>query len=301
MRLRGRRTAERDAPAAEITPAPDRHVAMDVARAVGIGTATALGAFLGVGWLGLQVQPAPLPPYPGSTHIEDTVAVPADLPAPVRRFYDAIAGGQVPVITSAVLTGRASLRFAGITFPARWRFTHLAGRDYRHYIEATVFGQPVLKVDESYLDGHTRLELPFGVVEHEPKVDMAANLGLWGESVWLPPVFLTDPRVRWEAIDETTARLVVPFGAAEDSFRVTFDAETGLIKAMQALRYRDAKDERKVPWRLEPLGWQWFHGIRLPSPAAVTWLDQGKPWLVMTLEDVVYNADVSQYIRASGS
>ena len=38
-----------------------------------------------------------------------------------------------------------------------------------------MFGIPAMKVNEWYLDGHSRLELPFGVVENEPKVDMAAN------------------------------------------------------------------------------------------------------------------------------
>ena len=41
-------------------------------------------------------------------------------------------------------------------------------------------------VNETYLDGKSRLELPFGVIEDEPKADQAANLGLWGESAWLP-------------------------------------------------------------------------------------------------------------------
>ena len=36
---------------------------------------------------------------------------------------------------------------------ARWRFTYQAGEGSRHYIEATVFGQPVMKVNEYYLTG----------------------------------------------------------------------------------------------------------------------------------------------------
>ena len=40
---------------------------------------------------------------------------------------------------------------AGIAFPARFRFIHEAGRGYRHYIEATVFGLPLMKVNERYL------------------------------------------------------------------------------------------------------------------------------------------------------
>ena len=108
-------------------------------------------------------------------------------------------GDRLPTIESAVITGRGQLTFGGITFPARLRFTHVAGKDYRHYIETTWFGRPVLRVDEWYLDGRLRMELPFGVVENEPKVDMAANLALWGESVWLPSILAADPLVRGRA------------------------------------------------------------------------------------------------------
>ncbi len=252
------------------------------------------------GWLGLQVQPKPFPAYPEQTPALNTVELPADLPAPVARYYETIVGNRIPVIESAVISGRGKLRVFGLRFPARFRFTHIAGQGYRHYIEATIFGYPVMKVNEWYLDGKARMELPVGVIENEPKVDMAANLGLWAESVWLPSIFITDPRVRWEAIDDTTARLVVPFGDEEDTFTVMFDPETGLMRTMEAMRYKEATDEAKIPWRNEPLGWQIFHGVMIPSPAATTWLDEGTPWAVWTIEDVVYNVDVSEYIRARG-
>jgi len=116
---------------------------------------------------------------------------------------------------------------------------------------------------------------------------------LWGEAVWFPSILLTDPRVRWEAVDETTARLVVPFGQQEDSFIVTFDPQTGLMANAVAQRYREADDAEKTPWRLEPQGWQSFNGVQIPSPASVTWMDEGTPWAVFTLEEILYNVPVS--------
>jgi len=275
---------------------------MNLVIKVVIALSGLLAVLVASGWLGLQVKPKPFPDYPKKAPALtlNTVALPADLPAPVARFYKTIIGDQVPVIESAVISGRGKLRVKGITFPARFRFTHIAGQGYRHYIEATMFGYPVMKVNEWYLDGHARMELPVGVIEDEPKIDMAANLALWGEAVWLPSILVTDPRVRWEAIDDTTARLVVPFGGEEDTFTVTFDPQTGLIRTMEAMRYREATDEAKIPWRNEPLGWQTFHEIEIPSPAATTWLDEGTPWAVWTIEDVVYNADVSEYIEVRG-
>ena len=40
---------------------------------------------------------------------------------------------------------------------------------------------------------------------------------------------------------------------------------------------------------------QWF-----PSDNAAIWMDDGKPWAVITLEDVVFNVDVRDYVRARG-
>lgn len=260
------------------------------------------GIIVGLLWVGLRIKPVAFPPYPERSRALETRPLPEDLPAPVARFYRAILGeaAEVPVIESAVITGDARLRVMGITFPSRLRFTHDAGQGYRHYIESAVFGQPLLKVNERYLEGVGRMELPFGTIENDPKVNSGANLGLWGESIWLPGIFLTDPRVYWEAIDETQARLVVPFEGGEDEFTVTFDPETGLISQMEALRWKGTDATDKTRWTMIPYGWERFNGVLIPNPAGVVWEDEGTPWLVVDVADIVYNVDVSAYIRARG-
>lgn len=248
---------------------------------------------------GLRVQPQPFPAYRSPAEPVQTMPLPAGLPEPVEKFYRRMHGDEIPVYHSAVISGRGTARFMGITFPARLRFTHLVGQGYRHYIETTLFGLPILKVNEYYLDGHTRLELPFGVIENDPGVDSAANQGLWAETAAYPAAYLTNPRVHWEAVDSTSAKLYVPFGEDEQVFNVSFDPDTGLISRIETLRYRDEKVGFLRWW-----GEFSFAMDALGEPGqlamTITWEDEGSPWLVVTVENILFNSDVSSYIRQKG-
>jgi hypothetical protein len=263
--------------------------------------AGAVVALVMLGWVGLQIRPRPFLAFRQPGDALQTVPLPEGLPAPVERFYRRIYGESVPVIESAVISGRARLRVNGITFPGRFRFIHHAGEGYRHYIEATFFGWPLMKVNEHFLDGKGRMELPFGVTEGEPKVDQGGNLALWGEAlVWLPSLLVTDPRVRWEPVDEHTALLVVPFGEEEEVFVARFAPETGLLHMLEAMRYKGAADATKTLWLNEAREWQALDGHMVSTHATVTWFDEGTPWAVFYTEEVVYNADVQEYIQARG-
>lgn len=259
-----------------------------------------VAGLVGLGWVGLSVKPAPFAAVPQPSTVSETVPLPAGLPAPVERYYRQLYGDRIPVFKTVVISGRATMRpFGPVALPARLRFTHVIGQSYRHYFEATIFGVPVMKVNEHYVDGKGRLDMPWGV-EEGAQIDQASNLTMWAELTALPAVFLTDPRVRWEAVDDETALLVVPFGEAEQRFVVRFDPATGRPWLLESMRFKGSSDTSKTLWLNEGSGWTTLRGQTLAADGSVTWGDDGKPWLRMTIEDLAYNVDVDTSLAARG-
>ncbi len=78
-----------------------------------LGLVSGLAGTVFLFWLGLKVKPAPFAAYKGSPTALETVPLPEGLPAPVARFYRAIYGERVPIIPSAVISGRAAIRPVG--------------------------------------------------------------------------------------------------------------------------------------------------------------------------------------------
>lgn len=250
-------------------------------------------------WLGLQIPPKPFASISDSSAPSKFIPLPTDLPLPVERFYRQIYGERIPNIETAIISGRGKLRVNGITFPARFRFTHISGQDYRHYIEATFYGHPLLKVNEHFLNGISRLELPLGISKG-PKVDQGANLALWAEAIWMPAVWVTNSQAHWEPVDAQTALLFVPFGAKWEQFLVRFDPQTGLIDLMESMRYKGEESENKTLWLNQVLEWDLTRETPIPQVTTITWFDEKMPWAVFATEEIVYNLDVAGYIQEEG-
>lgn len=263
-----------------------------------LGVLAALLALLALGWAGLRVRPAPFPPVAGPPGEVATVPLPDDLPAPVARFYRELYPGGLPVYDAVVLSGRATLRIMGVSLPARWRFVHDVGDAYRHEIVTTWFGLPLLRVDERFVGGVGTLHLPFGT-EQGPEVDQGANLALWAEAMWFPAALVTDPRVRWEPVDDVTALLRVPFGDEVETFVARFDPGTGLLSTLEAMRYKGGDDAEKTLWITRAGAWGEVDGVPTATVALVRWLDEGRPWADFRVEELVANvADVDARLTA---
>jgi hypothetical protein len=256
---------------------------------------SSLASLVGVGWLGLRVKPAPFPPHPERTPTLGTAELPSDLPEPVRRHFQATLGGQVPRIGSAVVWGRADFKVGGLWAPMRFKGFYAPGREFRRDMEITWFGIPVLRGTDAFLVGQGSLMITglLNVASRGGKLDQGQNLAMWAEAPFTTPsVLVLDPRARWEPIDAHTARLIVPFGDREETLRVEFDPETGLMRSVSGMRYRD-HENTKTPWRGEFSEWRTLHGIKVPHRNVAIWADEGGPYGIFRIEGAEYNVDVS--------
>jgi hypothetical protein len=118
--------------------------------------------------------------------------------------------------------------------------------------------------------------------------------------MWFAAILLTDPRVHWEAVDENTAFLIVPFEDGEQTLVARFDPESGMLELLEAMRYKGEESQSKTLWLPQILEWDRVNGNPTMSRTAITWFDEGTPWVVFEVEEIVLNVDVEDYIREKG-
>lgn len=258
-------------------------------------------ALAGLVWLGLRVAARPFPIASLTSRDLGTKPIPSDLPAPVARFARAIFNGdQMPIVESALLVGRARVNFNGLKLWARFKFSHLTPDNYYHFIQATWFALPVATINERYLDGKGIMDIPGIHVEDDPNTNHAANQGFWSEALaWAPSILFADPRVRWEAVDDLTARLILPNASDEEHFTVHFDPQTGLMAEMTTLRYQDPTPAPRLRWTNRTLKWDTFNAVRVPVRSQTQWANN-PPWAEWEIEQVLYNVPVTNRLRQFG-
>ena len=126
--------------------------------------------------------------------------------------------------------------------------------------------------------------------------DQGALIALWGEALCFPAAWEWRTDIRWEAVDERTAHLVVHGPEGEIPITVTFDPSTDLPASCTAERYK-AKGP-KVSWTGRFGDWRRFEGrVLAPGRFEVQWADEPYPWIEIWTTSVTVNAPVDDVLR----
>lgn len=135
-----------------------------------------------------------------------------------------------------------------------------------------------------------------------PQTDQGSLLRYLGEMIWFPSAALS-PRLRWEAIDDISARAIMSDGGNSVEAVFTFTPE-GDLQRLEAMRYYQRPGGASLePWlvQVEPDGYRSFEGIRIPARSRVTWkLKEGDfTWFQLEIRELHFNQAAGPQALAS--
>jgi hypothetical protein len=216
------------------------------------------------------------------------------LPAPVQRFFRTVLKEGQSIVAAVKLSQQGQFNLSETK--DKWSpftatqlvTTQRLGFDW----DARIQMAPGLNafVHDTYLLGegslHASLLGLFTVadVHGEPENNQGELLRFFAEAPWYPTALLPSQGVRWEAINDTSARTTLTDGVTTVSLVFQFNAEGTIAKMRADARYRDKLTA--MPWggrfwdyevrdgMLIPLvgevGWEHPEGIRLYFKGRIT-------------------------------
>lgn len=219
------------------------------------------------------------------------------LPNPVQRFFRTVLKDGQAIVTTVKLSQQGEFNMNEME--DKWSpftatqlvTTQRLGFDW----DARIQMAPGLNafVHDTYLLGegslHASLLGLFSVAKMDstPESNLGELLRFFAEALWYPTALLPSQGVRWEAINDNSARATLTDGATTASVVFQFNAE-GAISTMRAeARYRDkltampwcgqfweysVRDGMLIPLEGE-VGWEYPEGTRLYFKGRITEID----------------------------
>jgi hypothetical protein len=201
------------------------------------------------------------------------------LPAPVQRFFRAVLKDGQPIVAAVNLSQRGLFNMSETEnkwspFTATQLVTtqHL-GFDWDARIQmapgVTAFVHDAYVLGEGKLHASLLGLLTVADVGNTPQAAQGELLRFFAEMPWYPTALLPSQGVRWEAIDETSARATLTDGPTTVSLVFKFNAE-GAIETMRAeARHRDALTT--MPWNGRFWEYAMRNGMLIPLEGEVGW------------------------------
>jgi len=131
--------------------------------------------------------------------------------------------------------------------------------------------------------------IPVASAKNDEKVNQATLQRYLAEIVWFPSAALS-PYIKWEPIDDYSARAIMEYKGTKGSGEFHFD-ENGKFEKFVAMRYQDSNDAEPTEWIVTATKLEERNGIKIPVECEASWeLESGKwTWLKLKITEIKYN------------
>ena len=213
----------------------------------------------------------------------------ASLPAPVQRFFRAVLQDGQPIVTAVSVRHTGSMNMAEDAqqwkpFTSRQRVvTRRPGFDWDARI-MMLPGVPV-HIHDAYIAGVGILRgAVFGLVpvvnmKASPELSQGELLRYLAEAAWYPTALLPSQGVRWEAMDDDSARATLVDGGVTATLTFRFHADGTIDTVRAQSRSRAVGDVvAAAPWQGRFWRYGQQAGMRVPMEGEVAWILPRGAW-----------------------
>jgi hypothetical protein len=216
-------------------------------------------------------------------------------PPPVARYLEVAYPDDAPGLETVVMEGSGRFRRRPLPWiPMRHRISLRPGIDRVSDMTVVIGPMTLMKVLDAYVDGRGITKF-LNTADVGPEIDQGSLHAMLCEALMFPSCWSRIPGFTWEALDDATARLRVPFGDGVEVATVGFDRASGFPSTYEASRFK--RVGAKVDWRVDMLDWRRFGPAVVPARVVVAWADEPGPWLTMRFERATKGEDVCEALE----
>ena len=277
---------------------------MDILRILEIGVG-AFVAYLIIFRIGFFFKPAVHKPELEPIEALEMIPLPGSLPYPVRHYLQMSFGDQVPLPATAVAwglgkrIGRSFGRLGPLWMPSYWALYLVPGKEFVYRLTVTWYGRRMLQGGDELRQGYGRFIMNKDRLENA-NINKSEWIMLWLYTILTAPsAILADPNNTWEAVDDQTARLSVPYlDGTRWEFTLLFDSQTGQLSGVDTLRVT-SRDGKEIPYQMRMGKHEKLGPGTLPGYMKAAW--ENDFYITNNLSGVRYNVNISEVMEEGAS
>jgi len=277
---------------------------MDILRLLEIGVG-AFVAYLIIFRIGFFFKPAEHKPELEPIDPPEMIPLPDNLPYPMRHYLQMNFGDEVPLPTTAVAwglgkrIGRSFGRLGPLWMPSYWAVYLVPGKEFVYRLTVTWFGRRMLQGGDELRQGYGRFIMNKDRLENT-NINKSEWIMLWLYTIMAAPsAILADPANTWEAVDDQSAKLSVPYkDGSRWEFTLLFDSHSGQLTGVDTLRVT-SRDGKEIPYQIRMDDHKKLGPGVLPGYMKAAW--ENEFYIMNNLSGVRYNINIAEVMEEGAS